>query len=365
MRPAPAGPRRRLVLAAAGIGVACGLAGCVTSYEDAPFFADRPEGPVHAVAVTIPIEPSGPGPDRAVVAEFYASVLQRLHEAAKERDLPQLEGLLGNYERSDLPPALLERVRGYRAIAHGLRFCRHAAQNAKLVVLLADAAAKDAPTLEAGVPALGAPLHLELQLPAAAEAVVLGGRDDADPIGFLVSVTIEDVFVEGSTRSSRTQEFVPQPVAIALQGDTVLRLPIDIDLPGASAVRRDVHARVDLMPGYLQSAAGRLPVPQTSIAALTVTQWPVGYGVVAAAPLTELQNALRTFGPKSFARAFLAAAATRGADRETAIDLLLDQVRFGRADQAQVAMAALRAITDVEFLVGDRDAWLAWSRNRR
>ena len=62
-------------------------------------------------------------------------------------------------------------------------------------------------------------------------------------------------------------------------------------------------------------------------------------------PLPELRTVLRTFEPKLFARAYLAASATRGADRETAIELLLEQVRFGRPDQAQVAMAALRAIT--------------------
>jgi hypothetical protein len=54
-----------------------------------------------------------------------------------------------------------------------------------------------------------------------------------------------------------------------------------------------------------------------------------------------------------------------GPDRETAIALLLDQVRFGRADQARVAMAALRRLTGESLLVGDREAWLAWSQTRR
>lgn len=361
MRSGAASRWRFLARALARAGAAAGLAACVTTYEDAPFGQDPLEPPPYAVAVTIPIGEPVVGPDQVVVSEFYRSVLQRLHEAAKERDAAEIEGLLASYERSDLPPAMLERVRGYRAIARGLRFCQHAAQRAEIVALAPAAAVP----VEAGWPALGAPVQLELRLPAAAEAVVLGGRDDSDPISFLVSVTIEDSFLEGSSRSARTNEFVRQQEAIALRGNTVLRLPIAIDLPGASAVRREIHVRVDLMPGYVQADDGRLPVPQTSIAATTLTQWPVGYGAVAAAPLAELRAALRTFEPKLFARAYLAAAATRGADRETAIDLLVEQVRFGRADQAQVAMAALRAITGVDILVGDRDAWLAWSQSRR
>jgi hypothetical protein len=39
-------------------------------------------------------------------------------------------------------------------------------------------------------------------------------------------------------------------------------------------------------------------------------------------------------------------------------------VRFGRVDQAQVAMAALRAITDAGVAIGDRDGWLAWWQER-
>ncbi|MFY9341403.1 MAG: hypothetical protein WAT39_02860, partial [Planctomycetota bacterium] len=73
----------------------------------------------------------------------------------------------------------------------------------------------------------------------------------------------------------------------------------------------------------------------------------------------------RTFGPANYARAWLAAQATRGADTEAAAALLIEQVRLGRADEAQVAMAALRTITGIDFVVGDRDAWLAWWQSRR
>ena len=40
--------------------------------------------------------------------------------------------------------------------------------------------------------------------------------------------------------------------------------------------------------------------------------------------------------------------------------MLIDQVRYGRADQAQVAMAALKRVSGLSLAVGDRDAWLAW-----
>jgi len=350
--------------ALARVGALCALAGCVTTYEDAPLVQDDLARPEFAVPQTIPIEAASQDPNQLLVAQFYAVVLRQLHEAAEDGDLPQLEALLASHARDDLPPALRDRVRGYRDIARGLRFSREAAQRAA-VALGEVPAGEEAPPLEDGLPALGAVLRLELQLPAGAIPVTLGGRDDADPIGFLVAVTIDDSFVEGSTRSSSTNRFLWLPESFVLAGDAVLRLPVEIDLPGATAVRRDVHVRVDLMPGYVMVDGHRAPITQTAIAARTMTQWPVGYGTVAAAPLRELQAALQSFTPKTFPRAFLAAAATRGADRETAIDLLLEQVRFGRADQAQVAMAALRSMTGLSFLVGDRDAWLAWSRDRR
>lgn len=338
-------------------------AACVTTYESAPLLQDQLERPDFAVPVTIPIDvPSNPG--QALVAQFYASVLRQLNEATKDGDLPQLEALLASYDRVDLPPAVQERVRGYRGIASGLRFCREAAQRATIKLSPPEAGADAVPT-EGGVPALGAPLRLELRLPAGRVPVVLGGRDDADPIGFLVAITVDDSFVEGSTHSTQSHRFTWQTSSFELAGEAVLRLPIEIDLAGATAVRREVHVRIDLMPGYVMIGGERAPISQSAIAASTMTQWPVGYGAVAAAPLTELRAALSAFGPKTFARAWLAAAATKGADRETAIDLLLEQVRFGRADQAQVAMAALRGITGIQFLVGDRDAWLAWSRDRR
>ncbi len=356
---------RAVALAIGGLG----LVACVTTYEEVPLFGRRDElaAPSYAVPLMIPIGEPNADPSQAVVAEFYRTVLQRLHEANQERDpgraAADLEALLADHDREDLPAAMREQLRGYRGVVRGLRFAKHAAANARLVLQTADAVA--AVQIEEGAPALGAPVHYVLELPAPIEPVVLGGLDDGDPIGFAVAFTVEDAFVEGSTGSSSTQRIVRLPTAVTLAGNEVVRLPIDIELPGATAVRREIHVRVDLMRGYVQCEAGRSPIRHTCIAAATITQWPVGYSTVAKAPLTELRTALRTFDAKTFARAYLAAAATRGPDRETAIELLIEQVRYGRADQAQVAMAALKVTAGVDLPIGDRDAWLAWWQARR
>lgn len=334
---------------------------CVTTYEDAPLFfgGSDVEPPPLAVPVAIPIPQGNGTPEDLARAEFYRSVLKRLQDAAKDGDVPQIESLLAAYQREDLPPAIAEHVTGYRAVAHGLRFQQYAAKVATLALL--DESGKDA----AALPALGANVALELRIPAGAEAWSLSGRDDADPLRFVVALRIDDVFVDGGTRWCESQAFVPLPRAFELRGDAVLRVPIAVDLPGGEAVRRDVLVTVELMPGYLRHAGVRAPLRRTELARSAFTQWPVGYDAVAAAPLASLQAALRTFEPPSFRRAYLAAVSTQGADRETAIGLLVAQVRFGRSGQAQVAMAALREMTGADVAIGDRDGWLAWWQARR
>lgn len=362
--------RRRSAVALAVAVLLPAAAGCVTTYEDAPL----PGGPAkplpYAVPVAIPIG-AGSGGDRRQLAAYARSVLQGLEDAARDRSgrdptgafgerAARLEELLARYDGKSLPSELAGPVGGYRLVARGLRFLQHVVGRAELSVSSGDGGAT-----AAGAPALGAPLAFELRLPAPSAPVVLGGREDADPLAFVVVVAVEDAFVDGSTRSSRTQEFAWLPAALELGGDTMLRLPVAVELPGGSAVRREVHVHVDLMPGYVRQEGDRLPIERATIAARTVTQFPAGYDAVAAAPLAELQAALRTFAPRDFPRAWLAALATRGADREQAIELLVQQVRFGRADQAQVAMAALRVVTGVLVPVGDRDGWLAWWQQRR
>jgi hypothetical protein len=351
-----------LIRQALAVGVAMVGAACVTTYEDEPMFGRVEAAPPTAV-MTIPFGAGAPDPGASAAAQFHASVLQRMHEAAKDGDAAGLEALVVGHDRPGLPPAVAAQVASYRGVARGLRFRQHLKEHARLV--LVPPPEGEAPPVEAGAPALGASLHYELQVPAPADPVGLGSKDDVDPIGFVVAIAIDDTFVEGGSRNLKKQDFLWLPAAFELGGTRILRLPIALDVPAELAVKRDVLVRVDLMPGYVQMAGARVPVPRTTVAAAATTQWPVGYAAVEQAPLTELQRALKTFEPKSFARAFLAACATKGEDRERALALLIEQVRFGRADQAQVAMAALKATTDASAAVGDRDAWLAWWQRRR
>jgi hypothetical protein len=338
------------------------LAGCITTYEDAPLFGKVEAPAIDATALTIPFGGNAAA-ENGAAGEFYRGVIGRMHEAVEEHDGETLEALLARYEHANLPPAVKQTVHGFREVARGLRFREHARTAAVIVAapgVQAPGHGADGVPREGGQPALGAPLHLELQLPAPPDAVVLGGEGDADPIGFLVALSIEDTFVDGGASSSSRPVPVWLPATLSLSGTTVLRLPIDIDFPADQAVKRHVSVRVDLMGGYIHHDQGRAPVPRTTIASTTLTQWPVGYDAVVKAPLAELRQALAAFGPKTYARAFLAAQATTGADREIALGLLVEPLRFGRADQAQVAMAALRAMTDVDLAIGDRDGWLAW-----
>jgi hypothetical protein len=288
-------------------------------------------------------------------------VLLRMQEAQQERDLSQLETLLASYERPDLPPRIQEHLAGYRAVAIGLRFLDSAPRQSKLL-LAPTAAGGERPSAP---PPLGEPLRLELQLAAGVEPARLGGRDAEDPVRFAVAVTVDDSFVDGGSRSASTTEFVWLPADFDLTGSSVLTLPIAVDLGGGDAVRRTVLVRVDLMPGYATVAERRVPIRRTRLAAASFTQWPKGYEALAKAPLAELKAALRRFEPSQFARAWLAALQIGSEERPQAIALLIEQVRFGGPEQAQVAMAALRSITGVEVPVGDRDGWLAWWQQRR
>ena len=178
-------------------------------------------------------------------------------------------------------------------------------------------------------------------------------------------MTIEDLYVDGGTRKNSNQEFVWIPATIELQRGVVLRLPIALDLPPLDAVQRTVSIRVDLMPGYIVAGGVRAPLQRTSVAAISFTQWPRGHEAIAKNPLVNLREAIRLGDAAHFAHVFLAASFTKGADREVALALLIDQVRLGSQAQAMVAMATLRALTGMTESVGDREAWLAWWQMRQ
>lgn len=350
-----------------------GLAACVTTYEDVPLDSAAEAAMPVALTQTIPFPSSKAAADQRLLLEVYGGVLERLQAAASERDPTQMEALLATYQRTDLPPWLSEVLGGYRALATGLRFQNHAVAKATLVLAPATAAAAPATTAASDTtpsavlpePPIGEPLCCVLRLPAPAMPVQLGGQADEDPTGFVVAITIEDTFVDGSSSSSRRQDSVLLPEPFLLTGDAVLEVPVGIDVPAGGSVKRTVHLRIDLMPGYVHVDGARVPVQRTTVGACALSLWPAGYEAIQQAPLASLQRALQVGDAAHFPHVFLAAQFTRDSEREQVLPLLVDQVRFGRADQAQVAMAALRQVTGQTLPIGDRQAWLAWWQARR
>ncbi len=338
--------RRRLGVAA----VAC-LAACVTTYEEAPLVEESTR-PRFAVAQTIPFGEAPASPEEEVLRQLYGGVLRRLQEAAEEGDGETIDGLLAAYDKAALPSWVAARFAGYRSLAGGLRFLAHARQRGQLRVV--------GPATAAAPPPLGEAVEFEYTLPPMAEPVELGGRMDDDPVGFAVAITVEDSFVDGSSRRYSKPDFAWLPQRHRLEGDVPVRVPVRVDLEAVGAVQRVIHLRIDLMPGYVGIDGARSPVRRTTLAAESITQWPAERAEVLTAPLANLQQGLQLGGLAGGRRAWLAALATSGDDRRTAMELLIGEVRVGRGDQAIVAMAALRAMTGANVLVGDRDGWLAW-----
>lgn len=361
MRPAAAttgAARRRArlaVAAAASVAVAC-----VTTYE--PVEPGEGEALPFAAPVSIPLtELGGPGSSR-VQLEFFGGILRRLQDAAAEGDAALIDSLVESYDLPNVPESFRRHLVGYRAIARGILFQQHVQQRG-LLRLVADADA-DADEPARRAPPLGEPLQLELELPPMADAVRLGALGDDDPIGFSVGVTVEDEFVDGSSRESQSKEFLWLPRAIELR-DESLSLPVEVGAAAGDAVRRSVVVRVDLMPGYVTIDELRAPIQRVTAGAITCTQWPAGYEVLAEQPLAALRTALADFNPKNYAGAYLSALLVPAQQRREATALLIEQVRFGRADQAQVAMAALHRTAGVNIAVGDRDGWLTWWQGRQ
>jgi hypothetical protein len=348
---------RLAVAAAASIAVAC-----VTTYE--PAEPGDGEALPFAAPVSIPLTELGGAGSSRVQLEFFGGILRRLQDAAADGDAALIDSLVESYDLPNVPESFRQHLVGYRAIARGIRFQQHVQQRG-LLRLVGDAA-EPAPAPEAArrAPPLGEPLRLELELPPMTDAVRLGALGDDDPVGFSVGVTVEDEFVDGSSRESQSKEFLWLPRAIELR-DESLSLPVEVGAAAGDAVRRSVVVRVDLMPGYVTIDELRAPIQRVTAGAITCTQWPVGYEVLAEQPLAALRAALADFNPKNYAGAYLSALLVPAQERREATALLIDQVRFGRADQAQVAMAALHRTAGVNISVGDRDGWLSWWQSRQ
>lgn len=350
--------QRRAALAV--LALASLAASCVTTYETIDPENDVESLPF-AVPVAIPMPELGGGGNSRVLVEFYSGILRRLQDAADEGDVALLDGLVDSYDRPNVPKAFQEHLQGYRAIARGIGFQHHISQQGRLRLLGEVAPGAEEPK----TPVLGQPLRLELEVPPMATPIQLGALGERDPIGFSVAVTIDDEYVDGSSRRSQTKDFLWLPKAFDLSGTNTLRLPIEVGADVGDAVRRSVLVRVDLMPGYVTFDEVRAPVQRVTAGAVSYTQWPEGHEILAEQPLAGLRAALKDFTPKNFASAYLSALLVPSKDRRQACALLIDQVRFGRADQARVAMAALHEIAGVNIAVGDRDGWLGWWQSRQ
>ena len=334
--------------------------GCVTTYTPVDELNAAAQLPL-SLPVSIPI-PSDAGGGNRLLLEFYSGILRRLQEAADDGNVQLLDALVESYDKPGIPESIAQHLSGYRAMARGIRFSQHVLQSAALelrsdqpAVAIADGEA--AVPLE--VPPLGSALQLQLRVSPMAEKVVLGGSGDSYPIGFSVSVTVEDEDVDGSTHSLHTDDMVWLPESFELASGNDLLLPIEIAAAPAETVRRNVIVRVD-MRGHVLIDGMRAPIKCMSIGAGSFTQWPSGYEILAKQPLAALKLALVTFQKKDFASVYLASLTIPAEQRLEAAALLIDQVRFGRADQAHIAMAALRNVTGLSIAIGDRDAWLTW-----
>jgi hypothetical protein len=350
----------------AALAIAALGAGCVSVIDDkAPLVPDVP-----TTSVVIPIgQPVPPGQEPLV--EFYGSLLERMHEAHKERDLATLQQLLAEYRRADAPSWVQERFAGYAALAMGLAFERHVATAGRLerVALPPPPGAVPAPGAAPGGEEIGEAVQYEVVVPPMpGQPVRLGGRDDADPVAFAFAIEITDEFVDGSLREDKAPDLVRLPATVVL-GDSEhqepLRLPVRLAFGDTGGVRRTLSLAVDLVPGHVGVAGERAPVRRTRIASVQFVQWPRGFQPIREKPLAALARALQLGDAAHFTHVRLAAEFAPPEQRAEVEKRLIDWVRLGRPDQARVAMAALHALGVASVPIGDRDGWLAWWQARR
>jgi hypothetical protein len=312
--------------------------------------------------LVIPLGEFGEGNENKLLLEFYSGILRRLHDAASDGDVGLLDSLIVAYDKPGTPEPVRQHLEGFRAMGRGILFRQHVASRARFALrpAAADVAAgAQVPAEDRVTPALGEELQLELRIPAMVAPVLLGGHGDSDPFTFSVSVTVEDEYYDGRTRSSHTDGMVWLPQSFLLADGNELTLPVNIDAATDDAVRRHVSVRVD-MRGHVEMDEIRAPVNATTIGGGSFVQLPEGHEVIQKQPLAALKVALADFQPKNFGSAYLSALLLSPADRLAAAELLVDQIRYGRADQAQVAMAALKRVSGLSLAVGDRDMWLEW-----
>lgn len=341
----------RLLFALAFLAQAC----VTTEFDDDPV----------ATAVPVVLEPiAAPAGTDQTLVQFYESLLAQMLEAHQDRDLPRLRTLLEGVAPLAQPDWVAPRIAGFDALSCGLQFELATEQKGRLSEVEPVAAADGIAPLPRT--SIGSELVYEFELPAPPGGPWrLGAVGEPDPVAFQVALVVREHFLDGTEKKLEDADVIRLDRAIEL-ADEPLRLPVRIDLGASECVRREVELSVQLLPGYVRRGDLRAPVRTTLVASGRALQWPPGHEVIRTAPLRTLQNAQRLGDRAHFKHVRLAAEFAPPTERPEVERALMEWVRLGRPDQALVAMAALRAITERGApVVGDRDAWLSWWESRR
>jgi len=324
------------------------LAGCVTTIVDDESPDDG--AVVNASPVVIPFGNVKRTEGWRPVAQYYKNVIRQMQEALAERQLEWLLALLASHDRDPAPEWARDAFASFRDAAEGLAFEDYAARNTGLVIL-------------SGPAAIGTPIELAVRLDTAhRRGVVLPGGETG--VSFLVRSTISDTDVLGSTTTRRAELILRVPEAVDFDAGDHLLLPFGIAPAGQGVVMRRIEFVAELLPGVIDVGDRHAPVQRSNLVERVEMMYPDGVAPIRQQPLRTLRNALRNGEAAHFPHVFLAAHFMPVGDQPAAIKLLVSTLRLGRADQARVAMAALREITGVEINTQDREGWLRWWQER-
>lgn len=326
-------------------GLLLGAGGCVSSRIETP-------APVAAAAapVIVPLAPQQQGSGAA--DRYYQDVVRQLREAAAERDLERLRRLLEIHRRAAAPQWAKDRMDRFEELTDGLEFELAAARGARL-------------QLVGEPPPIGEPVAAELRLGLPdGPAAVLAGRDEDLPAAFEIRFTVVDRGVGGTRWERRSSSVLRLERKVRLDREEV-RLPFRLELDAGSAVIRQVRIEADLLPGGVELGGRIVPHQRVMLAKLTAMFYPANYRPIRVKPLLTLRRALRIGQARYFPHVLLAAHFMPEADRQAAIELLIEVVRLGRPAQVRVAMAALRELVPQSAVLVTREDWLRWWGRRK
>lgn len=312
------------------------------------------DDPTVARSVVVMQLPGGAAPSEAPLVEFYHGLLERLRDAYREGRLAELQQLLQSYGGPAAPEFARASMDSFAHAALGLQFEKHCLANARLEAI------GEGPTI-------GRAAQFALQLPPMAGHLVrLLRNGGGEPTSIGLHFGIEDTLLDGSSREQTVNDTLRLPRDVELGGPTgVLQLPFELGAEPSAAIRRRISVTVSLLPGYVEVDGTAAPVRRTTLATVTLLQYPDGDGPIRAQPLRTLRAAMALGDAPHLPHVLLATMFAQGDEQEAMLPLLVQWVRLGRDDQATVAMAGLRELTGQPFAVGDRQRWLQWWQERR